>query len=247
MSIVRDYPIDLEKALWLLGYWINEPNVAFNFTGSTAGNDETAFDALTWLDPRPKPSWQDILDNNPGAIDQWRQEIFYDNYLPDKEILAIAVSNIASLTSGLSGVLGSLPSTLDDLADGTTNKGFTATLRTKLNGISSGATANDTDANLKNRANHTGSQAISTITGLQTALDGKQALITAGSAITNAATDAATNLATNYNLATGILGLANALNTANGAQNDLANKYNDLAGKVNTLMTHLRTQGLQST
>jgi hypothetical protein len=36
---------------------------------------------------------------------------------------------------------------------------------TKLGGIATGATANDTDANLKNRANHTGTQAGSTITG----------------------------------------------------------------------------------
>lgn len=47
---------------------------------------------------------------------------------------------------------------------------FNAADRTKLNGIASGATANDTDANLKNRANHTGSQAISTIAGLESAL-----------------------------------------------------------------------------
>ena len=47
---------------------------------------------------------------------------------------------------------------------------FNAADRTKLNGIASGATANDTDANLKNRANHTGSQAISTIIGLEDAL-----------------------------------------------------------------------------
>lgn len=46
--------------------------------------------------------------------------------------------------------------------------------KTKLNGVASGATANDSDANLKNRANHTGSQAISTVTGLQSALDALQ-------------------------------------------------------------------------
>ena len=45
--------------------------------------------------------------------------------------------------------------------------------KTKLDGIATGATANDTDANLLNRANHTGSQAISTITGLTTALSNK--------------------------------------------------------------------------
>ncbi len=35
--------------------------------------------------------------------------------------------------------------------------------KAKLDGISTGATANDTDANLKNRANHTGTQTASTI------------------------------------------------------------------------------------
>lgn len=47
--------------------------------------------------------------------------------------------------------------------------------KTKLDGIATGATANDTDTNLKDRANHTGFQAISTVTGLQTALNGKAA------------------------------------------------------------------------
>ena len=45
--------------------------------------------------------------------------------------------------------------------------------KTKLGGIATGATANATDAQLRDRATHTGSQAISTVTGLQTALDGK--------------------------------------------------------------------------
>jgi hypothetical protein len=38
--------------------------------------------------------------------------------------------------------------------------------KTKLNGIASGATANSTNATLLSRANHTGTQAASTITGL---------------------------------------------------------------------------------
>ena len=45
-------------------------------------------------------------------------------------------------------------------------------MRSDLN-VANGATANDTDANLKARANHTGTQAISTVSGLQTALDSK--------------------------------------------------------------------------
>lgn len=48
--------------------------------------------------------------------------------------------------------------------------------RTKLDGIATGATANSSDATLLNRANHTGSQAISTVTSLQTTLDAKAPL-----------------------------------------------------------------------
>lgn len=61
----------------------------------------------------------------------------------------------------------------DTVVDGTTNHAFTAADDTKLTGIATGATANSTDATLLARANHTGAQAISTVTGLQTALDGK--------------------------------------------------------------------------
>jgi plastocyanin len=45
--------------------------------------------------------------------------------------------------------------------------------KTKLDGIASGATANSADAQLRDRSTHTGAQAISTVTGLQAALDAK--------------------------------------------------------------------------
>lgn len=50
--------------------------------------------------------------------------------------------------------------------------------KSKLNGIATGATANSSDAALLDRGNHTGTQSISTVTGLSTALDGKQKTIT---------------------------------------------------------------------
>jgi hypothetical protein len=50
---------------------------------------------------------------------------------------------------------------------------FTDAEATKLDGIEDGATANQTDAFLLARGNHTGTQAIATVDGLQTALDGK--------------------------------------------------------------------------
>lgn len=90
---------------------------------------------------------------------------------------------------------------------------------------------------------------ITDIDGLGAALAGKQDTITAGAhisaAATNGATNAATNaqvnatagaetnLPTNYNLVSGVLGLADGLNTANSAQNDLGTKYNALVGKYN--------------
>ena len=50
---------------------------------------------------------------------------------------------------------------------------FTTPEKTKLGGIASGATANSSDAFLKNRANHTGTQAIQTIEGLDSVLGTK--------------------------------------------------------------------------
>lgn len=43
--------------------------------------------------------------------------------------------------------------------------------KSKLNGVASGATANATNVELRDRATHTGTQPVSTITGLETALD----------------------------------------------------------------------------
>lgn len=59
----------------------------------------------------------------------------------------------------------------DQLADatGSTHGLMSASDKTKLNGVASGATANATDAQLRDRSTHTGTQAHTTITGLGTA------------------------------------------------------------------------------
>ena len=49
-----------------------------------------------------------------------------------------------------------------------TTAAFTTAQETKLSGVATGATANSSDATLLDRANHTGSQAAGTITGLAT-------------------------------------------------------------------------------
>lgn len=63
-------------------------------------------------------------------------------------------------------------------------------MKTKLDGIATGATANASDAQLRDRATHTGTQAISTVSGLQTALDGKLATSARGVANGVASLDA---------------------------------------------------------
>ncbi|SIS11535.1 beta strand repeat-containing protein [Williamsia sterculiae] len=60
---------------------------------------------------------------------------------------------------------------------GLSTNDYTTAEQSKLAGIAPGATQNASDAALRDRSTHTGSQAISTVTGLQTALDGKQAAL----------------------------------------------------------------------
>ena len=62
---------------------------------------------------------------------------------------------------------------LDAVTDTATRLALTPAERTKLSGVATGATANSTDAQLRDRSTHTGTQAVSTVTGLQSALDGK--------------------------------------------------------------------------
>jgi hypothetical protein len=97
--------------------------------------------------------------------------------------ITVASGSLTSTGGGavdsVNGHVGVVNLDADDIADGTTNHAFTAADDTKLAGIATGATANSADATLLARANHTGTQAISTVTGLQTALDGKE---TAGAA-----------------------------------------------------------------
>jgi len=70
-------------------------------------------------------------------------------------------------------VTAGVDATQDDVLDGTTFKQYSATEKTKLAGIATGATANSSDATLLNRANHTGTQTASTISDFNTAADAR--------------------------------------------------------------------------
>jgi hypothetical protein len=98
---------------------------------------------------------------------------------------AISAADLAATLSGLVGGGSGTPDdgsvtdvkvatgaaiSLDKTADSGTRVAMSAAERTKLGGVATGATANDTDANLKNRANHTGSQTSATISDLTEAV-----------------------------------------------------------------------------
>lgn len=104
-----------------------------------------------------------------------------------------SITDVTGLSSALDGKAGishthaitdivDLADSLSAKVDIVVGKGlsandYTTAEKSKLAGIATAATANSSDATLLARANHTGSQAISTVTGLQAALDGKQAAL----------------------------------------------------------------------
>lgn len=157
---------------------------------------------------------------------------------------------------------------VDDKVDKITGKGlstedYTTAEKSKLSGVAAGATVNSTDATLLARANHTGSQAISTITSLQTALDAKVptsmtlagldltvnrsastlrgAIMSPQTHITDAAvdapTDASTSAPTDADTSVNVLALGAALNDSNTKQNSIATIVNANATKQNSIAT----------
>lgn len=116
-----------------------------------------------------------LIDGNPFAtILGNKSDIGHTHPMSDIVGLSTALAAKLDTTAAFDGAYLSLtgrpsiPATFDDLSDGTTNKSYTATEKTKLSGIATGATANSPDSFLLSRTNHTGTQAASTITGLST-------------------------------------------------------------------------------
>ena len=90
----------------------------------------------------------------------------------------IAQTNAVASVFGRTGTITASPGDYNagQITETATGKIMTDAERTKLAGVATGATANATDAALRDRTTHTGAQAISTVTGLQTALDAKAPL-----------------------------------------------------------------------
>lgn len=101
--------------------------------------------------------------NNPHSVT--KAQVGLSN-VPDIDFTADVTANTAARHTH------SNKATLD-----ATTASFTTTQENKLAGIAAGATANATDAQLRDRSTHTGTQAISTVAGLQPALDVKADLV----------------------------------------------------------------------
>lgn len=88
-------------------------------------------------------------------------------------------STISDFSSAVTAVVGSgdffdkTTDDTDDITEGATNLFMTSSERTKLSGIATGATANQTDAYLLDRTNHTGTQLAVTISDFSTAADAR--------------------------------------------------------------------------
>lgn len=107
-----------------------------------------------------------------------------------KIIRAINLTGILAVEGGrpyvaAAGEAYATPSQLDGKVDkvagmGLSSNDFTNVDASKLDSIAEHATANQTDAYLLDRANHTGEQAIDTVAGLTSALGEKQATLVSG-------------------------------------------------------------------
>jgi len=93
--------------------------------------------------------------------------------LPVSEIKGTTDLSQAAIPTGINVFSSTGTDITLPLATGTNAGVQSPADKTKLDGIATGATANQTDAYLLARENHTGTQAIATVTGLQSALDTK--------------------------------------------------------------------------
>lgn len=136
--------------------------------------------------------------------------------------------NAAGGVSSVNGQTGAVTLATDNVSDsGQTNKYTTAAQIAKLAGIATGATANQTDAYLLSRANHTGTQTASTISDFNSA------------ASSAAPVQSVAGKTGTVSLVKGDVGLGNVDNTSDATKNSatvtLTNK--DLTSGTNTFPT----------
>ncbi|MDP2746207.1 SGNH/GDSL hydrolase family protein [Pseudomonas sp.] len=171
--------------------------VAGNYADVDAG---AGSDVVRYIWDATDSEWQTGTGGGGPASTDALPEGLTNLYHTAARVLAVVLSGLSLATGGavvstdnVLAAIGKLQRQINDhfgaggaahAAATTSVDGFmVAADKEKLNGVATGATANDTDSNLKNRANHTGGQPISTVTGLEAALSAKQAGLVSGTNI----------------------------------------------------------------
>lgn len=141
-------------------------------------------------------------------------------------------SNANYATQWVTITPGEFTGTADDITDGTTKVIMTAAERSKLSGVAANATANSADSFLRDRTNHTGAQAISTVTNLQTSLDGlaDRSLPTGGTTGQVLAKSSGTNYAAGW------VSVLQGLNGTTGVWQGTQAQYDALGTPVSTVI-----------
>lgn len=165
--------------LWLVkgtltnaGAMLNTPVVIINYIDGRGFASNSTPGVIAETDPTVSSAAKTITNSN---VDSWNAAV---NTLPNK-VDKVAGKGLSTLDYNLieqSSVAASAAmrhthpnkQVLDE-----TTAPYTTQESTKLAGIQPFATSNSTDAQLRNRATHTGAQAISTITNLQDSLSRK--------------------------------------------------------------------------
>jgi hypothetical protein len=131
----------------------------YEYLGTTAGD----------LTDYRKLSEEESMDVGGGVSQQYVNDqdaatLNAANAYADAKVEDQIVDGVASKAPSQKAVFTALGNKVEkDGAKVLSDVNFTTAKDSKLNGIASGATVNDTDANLKNRANHSGTQTASTI------------------------------------------------------------------------------------
>lgn len=98
----------------------------------------------------------------------------FDGFTPATLPISDDTQESIDLKANDADVTSALDTKVDKVTGlGLSQESFTTAEKTKLSGIASGATVNATDSALRDRSTHTGTQAISTVTNLQSELDNR--------------------------------------------------------------------------
>lgn len=161
--------------------YLNEAAPDYTPVGEVLEQSEDTYNIAigpNWNDIRPAPDYGDMQTlwfQGMGAMPLGACWHYYEivpttververEYAPQLGVHETRLDTAESDIAALEVAVASIPDDLGDLAAGADSNHFTDADEAKLDGIASGATANQTDSYLLNRSNHTGSQTADTLT-----------------------------------------------------------------------------------